>query len=78
MWTGDTENQPSHDAAFDKLTARIHPGAIVLLHNTSQTNGEIFGRAADEVGGDGIPFCFIAAGLCTSPVRNRNTGLVCG
>lgn len=37
----DTENQPSHDAAFDKLTSRIHPGAIVLLHNTSQTNGEI-------------------------------------
>ncbi len=37
----DPENQPSHDAAFDKLTARIHPGAIVLLHNTSQTNGEI-------------------------------------
>lgn len=37
----DTENQPSHDAAFDKLTSRIHPGAVVLLHNTSQTNGEI-------------------------------------
>lgn len=37
----DTENQPSHEAAFDKLTSRIHPGAIVLLHNTSQTNGEI-------------------------------------
>lgn len=37
----DTGNQPSHDAAFDKLTSRIHPGAIVLLHNTSQTNGEI-------------------------------------
>lgn len=37
----DTENQPSHDAAFEKLTSRIHPGAIVLLHNTSRTNGEI-------------------------------------
>ena len=37
----DTENQPSHAQAFDKLTTRIHPGAIVLLHNTSQTNGEI-------------------------------------
>lgn len=37
----DTEKQPSHDAAFDKLTSRIHPGAIVLLHNTSRTNGEI-------------------------------------
>jgi len=37
----DTEHQPSHTDAIDKLTKRIHPGAIVLLHNTSQTNGEI-------------------------------------
>lgn len=37
----DAEKQPSHAEAFDKLTTRIHPGAIVLLHNTSQTNGEI-------------------------------------
>lgn len=37
----DTENQPSHADAFDKLTTRIHPGAVVLLHNTSRTNGEI-------------------------------------
>ncbi|MBD5451919.1 MAG: polysaccharide deacetylase family protein [Lachnospiraceae bacterium] len=37
----DAEKQPSHEEAFDKLTTRIHPGAIVLLHNTSQTNGEI-------------------------------------
>ena len=38
-WNQD--DQPSHEEAFDKLTTRIHPGAIVLLHNTSQTNGEI-------------------------------------
>lgn len=37
----DVNNQPTHQAALDKLTARIHPGAIVLLHNTSKTNGEI-------------------------------------
>lgn len=35
------EDQPSHEEAFDKLTTRVHPGAIVLLHNTSSTNGEI-------------------------------------
>ena len=23
------------------MTGRVHPGAIVLLHNTSKTNGEI-------------------------------------
>ena len=38
-WEEDA--QPSHEEAFDKLTGRIHPGAVVLLHNTSQTNGEI-------------------------------------
>lgn len=37
----DTNNQPTRQAALDKLTARIHPGAVVLLHNTSNTNGEI-------------------------------------
>jgi len=35
------DKQPSHEEAFNKLTSRIHPGAIVLLHNTSKTNGEI-------------------------------------
>ena len=33
--------QPSKDEAFQKLLSRIHPGAIVLLHNTSTTNGQI-------------------------------------
>lgn len=37
----DTKKQPSREEALDKLTKRVHPGAIVLLHNTSQTNGEI-------------------------------------
>lgn len=37
----DPDNQPSHEEAFDKLLKRVHPGAIVLLHNTSKTNGEI-------------------------------------
>lgn len=35
------DQQPSHEEAFEKLLGRIHPGAIVLLHNTSSTNGEI-------------------------------------
>ena len=37
----NVDSQPSHEEAFEKLTKRIHPGAIVLLHNTSKTNGEI-------------------------------------
>ena len=35
------DDQPSKEEAFDKLLGRIHPGAIVLLHSTSSTNGEI-------------------------------------
>lgn len=35
------DKQPTHDEAFKKLLSRIHPGAIVLLHSTSKTNGEI-------------------------------------
>ena len=35
------DQQPTKEEAFDKLLGRIHPGAIVLLHSTSQTNGEI-------------------------------------
>ena len=37
----NVDKQPSHEEALDKLCRRIHPGAIVLLHNTSKTNGEI-------------------------------------
>ena len=35
------DQQPTREEAFKKLVGRIHPGAIVLLHSTSQTNGEI-------------------------------------
>ncbi|MCI9252652.1 MAG: delta-lactam-biosynthetic de-N-acetylase [Lachnospiraceae bacterium] len=37
----DVDHQPSREDALDKLTRRVHPGAIVLLHSTSKTNGEI-------------------------------------
>lgn len=35
------DQQPTKEEAFEKLLGRIHPGAIVLLHNTSATNGAI-------------------------------------
>ncbi len=38
-WYNDA--QPSKEQAFDKLLPRIHNGAVVLLHSTSQTNSEI-------------------------------------
>lgn len=37
----DANAQPTREEALKKLTERIHPGAIVLLHTTSKTNGEI-------------------------------------
>ena len=38
-WNNDS--QPSAEYAFSKLLPRIHNGAVVLLHSTSQTNTEI-------------------------------------
>ena len=35
------DNQPTDEQAFAKLLPRIHPGAVVLLHTTSQTNARI-------------------------------------
>ena len=35
------DDQPSAEEAYSKLLPRIHPGAVVLLHATSKTNGEI-------------------------------------
>lgn len=35
------EKQPSKEEAIDLLTRRIHPGAVVLLHNTSSTNNAV-------------------------------------
>lgn len=40
----DEKKQPDSQQAMEKLTKRIHPGAIVLLHSTSSTNGEIMGE----------------------------------
>ena len=36
-----TDNPPQGEAAYEKLLPRIHNGAIVLLHSTSQTNADI-------------------------------------
>lgn len=36
-----TDNQPTDEEAFGKLIPRIHTGAVVLLHSTSETNARI-------------------------------------
>lgn len=62
-WNQDA--QPSHEEAFSKLTGRIHPGAIVLLHSTSKTNGEIMDELLtkwEEMGYTFRPLADLAAG----------------
>lgn len=38
------DRQPTREEALSKLTSRIHPGAIVLLHSTSATNAAVLGE----------------------------------
>lgn len=52
----NVEKQPSHEEALSKLTKRVHPGAIVLLHNTSKTNGEILDELLTKWEGMGYTF----------------------
>ncbi len=51
-----TGMKTSHEEAFEKLTGRIHPGAIVLLHSTSKTNGEILDELLTKWEGMGYSF----------------------
>ena len=52
----DDKNQPTKREAFDKLLPRIHPGAVVLLHNTSKTNAEILDELLTKWKDDGYSF----------------------
>ena len=51
------DQQPSKEEAFQKLLTRIHPGAIVLLHNTSSTNGAILDELLTRWEDMGYRFC---------------------
>ena len=37
----DNQNQPKADIAIERLLSRTHNGAVILLHSTSKTNGQI-------------------------------------
>ena len=52
-----TDAQPTEEEAYKKLIGRIHPGAIVLLHNTSSTNGEILDGLLTKWEEMGYTFC---------------------
>ncbi len=66
-WNQDS--QPSHEEAFQKLTGRIHPGAIVLLHNTSRTNGEILDELLTKWEEMGYSFRPLSDFVKTGPLR---------
>ncbi len=53
-WNND--DQPSREEAFAKLLPRTHPGAVVLLHSTSQTNAEILEELIEEWKEEGYSF----------------------
>lgn len=50
------DKQPTKEQAFSKLIPRIHPGAIVLLHSTSQTNAEILDELLSKWKEEGYKF----------------------
>lgn len=53
-WNQDS--QPSKEQAFSKLLPRIHNGAVVLLHSTSQTNAEILDELLTKWEAQGYSF----------------------
>lgn len=52
----DVKNQPDYNYAMEKLTSRIHNGAIILLHSTSETNAMILDELLDTWLSEGYVF----------------------
>ncbi len=52
----DTSNQKGKDYAFETVTARLHPGAIILLHSVSADNAQALGDIIDYALAQGYVF----------------------
>ncbi|GAB6927669.1 delta-lactam-biosynthetic de-N-acetylase [Paenibacillus sp. JCM 10914] len=52
----DVKSQKGAQYAYDKVTAQLHPGAVILLHSISKDNTEALGRIIDEARGRGYEF----------------------
>ena len=50
------DNQPTAEAALNKLLPRTHPGAVVLLHSTSRTNAQILDQLIAAWKAEGYTF----------------------
>lgn len=53
------DKQPLENEALNKLTERIHPGAIILLHSTSETNSKILKELINKYREMGYEFAAI-------------------
>ncbi len=52
----DVNNQPDKLESLKKMTDKLHPGAIYLLHAESTTNTEVLGEFIDRVRAEGYEF----------------------
>ena len=52
----DTENTKGKEYAFDKVTSRLHPGAVILLHSVSPDNAAALGDIIDYARANGYEF----------------------
>ena len=55
----DNQKQPTRQQALDKLLTRTHNGAVILLHSTSKTNGEVLDELIIKWKELGFEFCEI-------------------
>jgi len=62
------DDQPTHEEAFAKLIPRIHNGAVVLLHSTSQTNADILDELLTKWKDLGYSFGSLDDLFATKPV----------
>lgn len=52
----DVENQPDEEESLARMTERLHPGAVYLLHAESKTNAAVLGDFIDAAKSQG--YCF--------------------
>lgn len=52
----DTKNQHGRQYAFDTVTKRLHPGAVILLHAVSSDNAAALGDIIDYARNEGYTF----------------------
>ena len=52
----DLDNQRGTQYAFDTVTSRLHPGAVILLHSVSPDNANALGQIIDWAREQGYVF----------------------